>query len=199
MKRLYTWIEKFILEKTKEIVCDNNFYRDLCWDYIRCITGDRSIGIETKIIRILVLRSIVFQFTDKQIDTQILPTKFEQIYNYIRFLKNGQTAVFQYNKKNFLSIVLALGLKYLTLERFFAELNYNTPESYAGISVLTGLYIDIFRRFRYNKISKFIQKLTKKNIPDPSIEKNVNFLIYIQKITVWFNQFQEQYNCEFSI
>lgn len=49
-------------------------------DHIRCIEGDKSLGNKEKLLRVLALRSIALEFTKKEQDDDVSPTRLHSLY-----------------------------------------------------------------------------------------------------------------------
>lgn len=90
-------------------------------EHIRCVERDRYISNNAKLLRLLAVRSIALEFTNRQIEDKVSPTKLEEFYNHALCPTSNSNNIFRYDSKDFLSRALATGLKHLAMEKIIAN------------------------------------------------------------------------------
>ncbi|KAJ5752753.1 hypothetical protein N7520_009670 [Penicillium odoratum] len=168
-------------------------------EHIRRVEGDRFLGNEDKLLRILALRSIALEFTNKQIDDKVSPTKLEEICEHSLLRKPAQK-IFKYDSKDFSSKALSAGLKHLVLEKIIADRlgRCDLPNMCNAISAIVGLHIDQFRRLRYNEMTNFADKLLSEDMHVTILQSKVHLLDLVRDLSPYFIELQNFYD-EFRI
>ncbi|KAJ5855545.1 uncharacterized protein N7529_009489 [Penicillium soppii] len=168
-------------------------------DHIRCIEGDRSLGNKEKLLRVLALRSIALEFTKKEQDNGVSPTRRNALYEQTLLPvvpDSSRANVFNFGKKDFLSKSIAAGLKYMVFEEVIATHCHNLPSICAAISAIVALQIDQFRRLRYDEMHCFAQRLISDDECIELSNQKMHLLDLVRSLSPWFNQVQNDYNCE---
>ncbi|KAJ5932860.1 hypothetical protein N7516_007349 [Penicillium verrucosum] len=173
-----------------------NCDEDLRLEHIRRIDGDRGLGPEAKLLRLLALRSIALEFTNEQLDHEVYPTKLEEIYKHILSPTSSEINIFNYGNNSFFSKALSTGLKHMVFEKIISErLKENDlPSICNAISAIAGLHIDQFRRFRYDEMQGFADKLISGDIYVTILQSKIHLLDLVRDLSPWFNQLQNSYN-----
>lgn len=171
---------------------------DLRLEHIRRLEGDRTLGPEDKLLRLLALRSIALEFTNEQLDNEVCPTKLEEIYQHILSPSPSNINIFNYGNNNFFSKALSAGLKHMVFEKIISErLKENgLPSICNAISAIVGLHIDQFRRFRYDEMHRFADKLISDDIYVTILQSKIRLLDLVRDLSPWFSQVQNSYDCE---
>jgi hypothetical protein len=171
---------------------------DLRLDHIRRLEGDRTLGPEEKLLRLLALRSIALEFTNEQLDNEVYPTKLEEIYQHTLSPSPSNINIFQYGNNSFFSKALSAGLKHMVFEKIISErLKENgLPSICNAISAIVGLHIDQFRRFRYDEMQRFADKLLSDDIHVTISQSKIHLLDLVRDLSPWFSQVQNSYDCE---
>lgn len=170
--------------------------------HIRCIEGDKSLGNKEKLLRVLALRSIALEFTKKQQDDGVSPTRLHELYQHTlppKVPNSSRASIFNIGNKDFLAKSLAAGLKYMVFEKVIAAHCHdeqNLASICAAISAIVGLNIDQFRRFRYDEMRCFAQKLISDDKYIQLSDQKMRLLDAVRSLSPWFNEVQNDYNCE---
>lgn len=73
---------------------------------------------------------------------------------------------------------------------------HNLPGTCAAVSAIVGLHIDQFRRFRYDEMQSFAQKLISGDKHIKLSDQKMRLLDAVQSLSLWFDKVQNDYNCE---
>ncbi|CAG8902820.1 unnamed protein product [Penicillium egyptiacum] len=172
---------------------------DLRLEHIRRLEGDRSLGSDAKLLRVLALRSIGLEFTNEQLDNEVYPTKLEELYQHTLSPTPSNVNIFNYGNNNFFSKSLSAGLKHMVLEKIISERlkKKGMPSICNAISAIAGLHIDQFRRFRYDEMQRFADKLVSDDIYVTISQSKIRLLDLVRDLSPWFNQLQNSYDLIF--
>lgn len=187
---------------------------------IRRVEGDPQISNEDKLLRVLAIRSLAFEFNEKQTADGISPTRLDELCHYALspemetdISQKGQhsaVSAFVKSDARFTSGVLARraihnGVKHLVFERVLANRlqQLDMPNVCEAISAILGLNINQFRCLRYDQMSSLVEELLSENMQinmerdeTRGTETKQHLLDVLRDLTPWFEQLQLAYNGE---
>ncbi|CAG8303651.1 unnamed protein product [Penicillium salamii] len=168
-------------------------------EHIRRIEGDKSLGNKDKFLRVLALRSLALEFTEKQNENNVTRTTLDELYEQAKEPNSPRANMTHIGQKTLFARSIRNGLKYRVFENVMADHCHNPqnpPIQYAAISAIVGLHIDQFRRLRFDDMKEFAKlvKSDSQNL-EPSDQK-MCLLDAVQSLNPWFNDTQRTYNCK---
>lgn len=189
------------------IIPHNRSSEDIRLEDIRRTEGVRVCDRESKVRRVLALRSLATEYDKYQAEKGISPTRLEELCSYVSSpgtstlnLKANHTV-----KESFKTKALHSGLRHLTIERTLnARLRESgLPGSYEAISAVLALNINHFRCLRYRDFSAVLDKVQSMQIPvkrkkrkrsgKTRDEETTPLLPLLQDLSQWFVLLQEKY------
>lgn len=208
-RHAYWLLEAQKLEDDAIISRKRRLGEDVRWDDIERVEGIKARDRESKLRRVLALRSIAQEHEDEQIQLGISPTRLEELCGYVSSPKTS-TLNLKANhtvKEPFKTRVLHSGLRHLTIEKTLnARLEAcNLPGNCEAISAVLALNIHHFRCLRYDDFSVVLDALQSMRIPTTKGKKTKKetmtegkpqpLLPLLRDLSEWFKQLQNKYNC----
>ncbi|KAJ5239552.1 hypothetical protein N7468_004171 [Penicillium chermesinum] len=189
------------------IIPHNRSSEDIRLEDIRRAEGARVSDQQSKIRRVLALRSLATEYDKDQAEKRISPTRLEELCAYVSSpetstlnLKANHTV-----KDSFETKALNSGLRHLTIERTLnARLKSDgLPGSYEAISAVLALNIHNFRCLRYQDFSAVLDEVKSMQVPvsrkkrkrsrKTTDERTTPLLPLLQDLSQWFGRLQEKY------
>lgn len=175
---------------------------DIRWEDISHVEGIKAKDPESKVRRVLALRSLAQEHDEKQAQNGISPTRLEELRNYVSCpgtstlnLKANHTV-----KEPFKTRALHCGLRHLIIEN---ALNthleaHKLPGNCEAISVALALNMHNFRCLRYDDFQTVVNAIQTMQIPINKKQamppKTQSLLSLLRDSNEWFKRLQHKYN-----
>lgn len=181
---------------------------DIRWEDISRVEGIRVCDLESKLRRVLALRSLAQEHEDRQTQQGVFPTRLGELCNYVSSpetstlnLKANHTG-----KDAFKTRALHSGLRHLTMEKSInAHLEKRQlPGNCEAISAVLALNINNFRCLRYDDFSTVLNAVQSMHVPitkgktkkEMTTEETFRPLLpLLRDSSQWFKRLQNKYDC----